>query len=809
MGLRLVNLLPESTLDYTKPGQPLQMGLKSDGDVAVPTYGSVLLGTLRVSLGYTSVQNEGLLPENSITLPELGGTVELDTAERIRPVGAQVTRSSFGTGIKLDAPGTASPVGIYSVQMPIARDAAVLGYFKFKSKLAWSLATRNWCNLSNMTGMYFGLEYGPANTICWASLRGSGTGSLVIGGPMSSFGSARPAQQEFTAFNWVAQPDNTTLEMWIVFSQVGYPAPFAPTNTPILEVWTKRGGVDVVPVCHTGVPGNMASPVPITLLGQFPSTLAAFPNFRSGPTDTATLYFGNVGDGSDSLELLDWALFPDYRVAVVEGSSVGKNTLTVLVDSPLLYDCTNGKPQDVAPGRWFSMPDAGYLPPSSDLHFSPLRAKPSFLVHSKVLPGGSGFQRQEPRLEKKEDGAVVEAYVSAEIIEKVADSVGTGMSLDDGTNLFQVVMLESDTRRTIGLSKIGPVGDLVDGYFTPSATLDSHLDWRSLKLLKLVVDRLRGRVSLFVNDVRYIDVALTDPLLPLTTSPVGGRVAFGHVEVSDTTAKLNTAFLSYLTRYVAWELDEQKLPDDGTAPVVFTLDSYGAASQVLYPAAPNATELQIGKVAFGTASSHCCYSKALPTFDDWHGIQVDFKAKVMGYTDGLGTSFAKNVWVGAGIQVFLSGKRLHLGFFDCGMDGRFIGIIPGSGSTTDIVERTDLGKRFSAPVDWTSSTFFRLVYRPYIGISVWVDNIQSGPVLTIPWRNDTDGFDLPVDSTSAAVAFGHFDLEASSTTSWEFFRYGFSNGYEVAVEPQFEFSERAVVGYLYGGRTLIQTEFEE
>lgn len=681
--------------------------------------------------------------------------------------------------------------------MPVEKDAAVLGYFKFKSKTAWSLATRHWCNLTNMTGMYFGLEYGPSNTICWAGLRGGGGGSLVIGGPMQLFNTARPAQQEFPAFNWLAQPNNTVLEMWIVFSKEGYPTPFSPTRTPIVEVWTKRGGVDTVPVCHT-----FASPIPVTLLGTFPETMAEFPNFRPAPSDQVTMFFGNVGSGADSLELDDWALFPDYRVAAIEGDAVGKNKLTIRADSPVSYNCVDGRPQDVVPARWFTMADAGFLAPSAELYRSPHRAEPSFVVLNKTLDGGAGFYRSEPRLENLDDGASIEAFMSAEVVSIPAESVGAGLAIDDGVNLFQVVMLQSATRRTFGLSKTGGVGDLVNDYFTPAADQDKYLDWRSLKLVKLVVDRIRGRVSVFVDGVRYIDEALAS--MPASTSPTGGRVAFGHLESSSAKAKHNVAFLNYQTRYVAWELDEQLLPS--ATPAVFTLDAVGTGSQVLSPAAPDATELRIAKADFNSLNSRRFYRRLLPTFDERRGAQIDFRVKVLGYTDINGTVFAKKTQVGSGVQLFLGNKSLGVHFYDCGANGRVVGILPGSGNWEDIVNQTALGKSFSYPVDWAVSTLYRVMYKPYDKIEVWVDNVPSGPVITVPWRNDTDGFDLPQDVTIAGIAFGHFNEDVASTTAWEFFRYGISNGYEVAIEPLFE---SPLKGYLFGGRTLVQSEFSE
>jgi hypothetical protein len=792
MGLRLVNMFPRTPSDYVKPGQPLLLGLRSDGIAASPA-GSVVLGTFQAAMGYTSVQNGGLLPESSIVLPKIGASVSLDSAERVRPAGPEILRIPFGTGIKLTTTGTVNPTGVYAVQVPIDPAASVMGYFKFKTNSTWTLGTHDWCDLFNMTGIYLGVEYGPANTMCWASLRGSpaGVGSLVVGGPLQTFGSPRPGQRQIP-FTWGSLPNGSVVEVWIVFNLAGYAAPFTPANVPVVEVWTKAP-MDSVPVLRTS-----ASPLLLSALGTFPSSSSHFDNSRPGASDQATLYFGNASPGSDSFELLDWALFPDYRVAVRNGEAFGPTKLTIRSDSPYLYKCADGRPTKLAPGRWFFLPGDGFHPPIDYLYYAPTKATPSYLVVEKSFGSGAGYYREEPRLFRMEDGAVIEAFLSVESIAKVADSVGAGISIDDGHRLFQLAFLETDSRRTLGLFNGVPGGSLVDGYFTPSAGDDQFLDWRSLKLVRLVVDRLRGRVSLFVDGVRYLDRPLTD--FPGSTSNAG-RMSFGHLESSASQAKLNVSFLSYLTRYVAWELDEHLLPE--AAPAAMTWRVFGAATKAL---SPDFSSLLITKPDVGTIGSRGFYSKLVPTFDERHGLQLDFKMKVVGYADSHGTAFAKMTWVGTGVQIYLGNKVLHLGCFDCGSSGRVVGIVPGSGSTEDIINQTPLGRAFSSQVDWTEATLFRVSYRPYDRVEVWVDNIPSGPVISIPWLNDTDGFDLPQDTTPPSVAFGHFDGATSSVSAWEFFRYGVGNGYEVAIEPLFP---DGLKEYFFGGRTLLHTEFDE
>jgi hypothetical protein len=150
-----------------------------------------------------------------------------------------------------------------------------------------------------------------------------------------------------------------------------------------------------------------------------------------------------------------------------------------------------------------------------------------------------------------------------------------------------------------------------------------------------------------------------------------------------------------------------------------------------------------------------------------------------------------------------------LAFFDCGIGGRKIGVVPGSGSESDILNQTPLGIKFSSEVDWTVLNQYRVVVQAFQSIRVWAGSFMAEPLITIPWRNATDGFDLPLDVTTPGVAFGHFNhftLPSSSTTKWKFFRWGHSNGYEVAVGQKFS---SGVPSYAFGGKAFILSEFNE
>jgi hypothetical protein len=774
VGLRLVNTIPGTILEPVKPGQPAQLGLRSEN-------GLVSLGSLRVTMGLTSIHYEGLLPAVDPNLAARGASVVYETPERARPVAGSVVAAISGPNIVFSkSDSSQNDLSIFEIESAIRTGAPVLGYFKFLTHPSWALATRPWSSAA-VSGVYLGLEHGEFNTACYAFL---GSHKLVTGGPLQSWNSARPSQQDLT-YDWTSPAPGSEFEVWVYFNIFGYPPPFSPSYTPVAEVWVRCIGTDAFPVrlCR----------IPVGALGVFPTINGGMTNTRKGPSSIARLFFGFSGGSSEAFTLEDWALFPDYRVSVSEGMALPQNGLLVLPDSPYEYRPVQGLPNKVVPGRWAFLSDAGSIPPAAALTYAPGQKKiPSFISLEKSVSSPSGFEKQEPRLESSR-GFMMEAFMAGLQSERVSDQTGSGFLVEDGGRSYRVSLLATPSTKTVGLLTNAAAPGVLASYLHPTDGLGApqEVDWTSLKRVRIACDReSRGKVGLFIEDEFIGEVTVAS--MPTSPGPIG-RVAFGHLVSQPSAGVLQIAFLNYLSQYQAWEGIDALRPDAG---------SYSFSQQGAGDALMDGEVLVLSKLNFGVPASCNFFSKST-VLTESVGLLVDFQAKVNSYTDQVGRGSAALCWVGAGLNLLLGTKKLHLGFFDCGTFGRKIGIIPGSGSVDDIINQTALGRAFSAAVDWTQMQSYRLVYKAYDRIEVWVGNVAGESVLTIPWT--PDGFDLPEDLSDYAIQFGHFDADSSSKTEWGYVRWGASSGYDVAVQQ--EFSELS--SYLFGGRAVVLPTFDE
>lgn len=880
----------------------MHMGLKSETL-------SVQLSSVKADIGLSSFAHSGTLPENSTILPSIGVTQSFETSERRRPITGEVSKSLSGGSVVLTKTSNSlSEKGIYELTIPITPGNSVLAYFKFRKKTAWATYNPDWCNLTNMVGMYFGVEHGTFNTAAYAFLRDNGTGgSVVFAGPLQSYGTTRPGQTEIAtdldpvaggSQGWMGLADNATIEFFIRINT--YTNPFQ------AELWTR--------IASTPAPVFQGS-VPLGSFGQFPNSI--FTNSRTGTSETATLFFGNIGQTGDVLQVDDWALFPDFRTNLKNGLPSADCGRFLVPDVPILYrSADRALPSDLSVARWFPVTGAGTLTPDPTLFYQPgTYLKPAWMSLIKSESGIKAFKRTEPRLETQADGFMVEAFLAATSTTRVGDLVGPGFVVEDGTTAYQVAMLETPSQKLYGLRSSGAVTSSAS-YYLPTESID----FRSLKLIRLTVDRPRSKVYLSVDNENVVEAPIStrpqinsgvqsfpvtivsgnDLIIDVTTdggtswlphthtfssnptsiaaivsalngnavftgagpsqiealdrgntfairtiqsgplmgiringasSAVGvnglnmsipsttfgqagvfpssadavGKVIMGHPFGQAYDSELKLSFLNYMTRYLAWESVDSLVPDSTGIETArrFTLFQNGVGSSDM-----TSTELTITKADFSSSATRRYYKKD-QNISDVGSIIVDFGFAATAYTDHLGQVNAPNVAIGAGVVIFMGDKRLFLNLYDCGVSGRKIGVIPGSGTEADILNQTELGLKFSAPVDWTRQNIYRLSVRAFHAIEVWSGTIAQDPIITIPWRNDTDGFDLPNDLTTPGVAFGHFHLLTkpnSSKVEWKYFRWGFSNGYEMSLQQKYP---NGMPKYLFGGRAFILTDFNE
>ena len=788
---RLVNTSPGEDPAPIEPGKPIHMGLKS-------VTGDVQIGSTRINIGLSGLVHEGVLPENNENLVEKGLEVLVETSERRRPVTGTAVRTSAGSAFTITkGVNDLGEFSVYELKTPIQKGASLLARVKLR-KTAWSLYDPDWMNLNNMTGVYIGLEHGNFNTAANVFLRNDGgNGQIILGGPLQAFDAARPGQIA-EPFPWPAFVNGSTFEIYIYFDLVGRFPPFSPPLTPIVEVWTKTPNDNAPVIRHI---------VPVGTLGQFPDPESSiFPNVRHGPDEIATLFIGNIGQAGDVLQVEDWEFYPDFRKAVVQGEPLPHHEFKTLPDAPVSFRSDRGKlPTKLDVGRWFKLEGGSTQAPNEGFHYQPgRRSTPQFTTLTKPFSAARmGLQKKEPRLELRNSGMMIEAFISGTPTDQYGHSLGMGIGLDDGTKSYRACLLNDSTIRTVGIAKDDGLLNVFSGYHLPVAGPETlEVDHRSLKFVRLLVDRYRDKVALFVEDedTPILEIPLSSTFPNAVVSD--GRAIFGHFDGNQTSGKFNLAFVNYLTQYAAWEGRDGLEPDDVglNAGVQFTevLQGNGSSS---FDALDNS--VLITKEDFTILGSKRFFSKTQPFIHEG-GVQVDFRCKVLLYTDKGGQQNAPKTDVGVGLRIHFGNKLLHVGFYDCGIHGQKIAVLPGSGTATDILEQTELGRRFSADANFFDWETYRVSYKAFDRIEIWANTVRNKPLISIPWTSDVDGFDLPLEPTASSIRFGHFEQFSSSQSKWQFVRWGASDGYECAVTQLYP---EGLPKYLFGGRALIITEF--
>lgn len=765
--LQIVNGAPGKSQELLLPGKPWHFGAKSLTSAILPD-------SINVSMGMSRFIHHGMTPEadESLTPAE----VYLSPVENFEPAGLPINRTIVGNALKLSKSNSDDfERGVYSIRYPIAASSSIAGYVRYR-KANWWTRKPDWCFLDDMVGMVFGLRHGPNNVTCNVYLQDQAEGRLVVAGPLSYLNAPRPGPAP-TPFAWKGTPNGTAIELWVFFNDAGYPAPFNPPLSPTVEVWARCGDAQVV-----------VGPFPVTVYFTDPHAVA---------DSFATLYFGNSGMAGDEMVIEEWGLYPDYRISVRDADPTPYHSFSLLPDSPVVYRTSSGVlPNANRPCRWFPVGTVQSPPPDLGFSYQAGQQSVPFAIPLKKTTafGQSVLEREEPVLSNREEGFLLESFISGKVETTDGDCFGGGLCVDDGQFQYKAVMLRSSTRRTIGLAVLaGPYG-VLDSYLLP----EQDIDYSSHKTLQLGMDRLAGVLFLRVDGEVVLEVPLTDPSLAPPASTSAGRVRVGHVVDSAASGSVSVSSILSLNRYVAFE--GSRNVDPRGSPLNF-LDTCTGPQ--------NSGELVGGQFVFSKKTAAPGSQASLfrmGDFAEYKGSFLEFEASLETFSDSNGTSYASNVDTGVGATLHFGNKRLRIGFFDCGVYGRMLGVVPGSGSVEDITSQSLLGRRFSARCDWHEKVSVRALVRAFDRIEVWIGSVANDPAIVIPWRNNTEGFDLPDDNSVPGISFGHYVAAQTGKSAWGALRWGSSNGYEAIVAQGYN---GETPSFVYGGRMMRRIDFRD
>lgn len=755
MSLWLVNQTPPT--DLLKPSGLFQFSIKSDA--ARPR-----IGTLMAKFGISRLLHHKQLPELDQDLAKYG-EVTLTSPEHVLPHTGECLRSlSSGRVVITKQTGDTADVGVYEYKVPVGPTASSLAYFKIR-KHVWAVGVRPWIAANNVTGLRLGTLSGLFKTSCDLFLRDDGgNGTLIVAGPIN--GPSRSHEVEYP-FAWKTVPEDSTIEIWIHLNQA----------TPGFEVWGRLSGGPVSLIASVGV---------TELATNSPSVENFF-----------TAYFGNGGWAGDVQDVEDWGVYADFRDVVFESEALPGNSVLFVPDAPTIYRAESNKlPSEASPARWSHF---GNL--SASFGFNPgTRVTPQSVVLDKYLTIGEervaytgrvGYEREEPRLAARTSGFMVEALMSGFAKHIDVEAFGAGIGVNDGLYSYRAIFYKTATRNTIALQTKEDQTSLAEQYDSGQT-----IEWESPKLVRLAVDRDRQKVFLWVDDELVVSHIL-GKTFPKTRK---SGVEFGHLLDVVSMGQVNVGYVNYLTQYQAYEASDNYTPNDATP--AFEMVRIGNGNMGVGNGV-----LTIEKSDVHVRGTKHNFFRA-DRFDVASGGMVDFRCRVPIFWDSKGTPMSASAYTGAGLQLHLGSKVLKFGFFNCGVHGKYFGVIPGSGTINDILNQTALGRLFSAPADWTKMETYRIVVRAYDKIEIWAGKTTNNSAIVIPWRNDTDGFDLPVEATgqAAGLSFGHEDGFAASISEWEFVRWGVSSGYDIALSQGYPDGLRPDQ---FGGKSLLLTDIVE
>lgn len=736
------------------------MGLRS-------TTLSVLRDSFQLDLGLTSIQHSTTLrPDEN---PDLGASAVLESVERRRPQGSPSTVTVEGDELKIEkVSDDETERSIFEVLAQASdRSNSVLAQFTVRFYPDdWAVRDPTWTNKTNVAPPFIGVEHGGFNTGVFLFFRDNGAGgSVIIAGPQTEAGQERQGLVE-VSYPWLAFDDAEAHTFWIHID----------ASSKIVTVYSDDGG-------DGSTPSSVLTSQTIGSFGEFPiSPAPGSTNTRLGYGPDIRLFLGNSGRDGDVIFFPDWALFSDYRSAVIDGRATANHDLRIRPESPHTFDPRLGDlPTERLPGLWKLEPDSTQI----STQYAPGNPyAPEATKLSKSAYGQAYLWRSEPRIGALDSGFVVEAYMKVDVSILDDGITGVGVSVDDGEKIFSIRYMS------------GPSGKSI--WFGSSLT---EVDLSEYVLVRLVYDRLRGKVNLFIDG--ELKLSVDDSTFGNGDEPA---VRVGFLENSHATGDVYLRLIRYLTRYFAWEglLEDGSdgaLPDDSGLPSAarFSLEESGTGDSTIEDG-----NLVLWKEEYADEESKRFYTRAAD-FLEGGGAFLEFAAKVDSYTNDTGGP-SPGMAIGAGVTIHLGDKKIVLGFYDCGTGGRKIGIVPGSGSESDIIDGSALGLRFSTPADWGTELRYRLELVGGDSIRLWVSDDLEAPAITIPWRGDRLGFDLPEDDATPAIDFGHFEGYTSSKVRWRYVRWGASNGFDVSVRQSYP------SGYqesLFGGRVYLVSEFDE
>lgn len=579
---------------------------------------------------------------------------------------------------------------------------------------------------TNISGVVMGLEHGPRNRAAYFWLQYDGSRVARLTGPIDESG--------------LPVPNLTISHDWSVFQRY-------------TMVWNEaQGYVEVY--SDLGGASSRLFRVPITSFDQMP---AVYPARAGGAGDVVGIY-GLEGNSNNKATWKNVAVTTDVGFPIIGGARPGFFR-TISEGAEFVRLPTDTDPTDADNVCWFTAP--GLLIPSPDALGSLTVVEESSLVRLDKPTLGTTYAiyREEPGfLRSTTDGFTVQAKLVAENGQQEQAATGMGITIYDGTSVFQIQLFNDFLVKTVGLRKKGAQDHDIIQYFTPT----TPIDWSTSESFRFAVDPRRNLIEFY--DIADLNTPLMSVPFDRGTLPdaadfgyVGFTpfIAVGHTFNTDTKGTLFIHGLEYSHFYQAWE-GADGLPT-ASSPA-FTATNPGTLSMSGEDLLITTTTGQLSKVS------------RPGDFAIDRGAVVETTASIISHRPKSRTG--TYLMIDDGLRTFaLSFTETNIGRFVC------VPLRTDIGGFREVVGKDGQAAKLSFVLDWSKPHIYRLELRPYDGFYVFLDN-EPSPRIVIP---ELDYGQLPDSQFPGvpSVAFGQFNPEGS-TSKWSNFRTYFSGGYEIS-----------------------------
>jgi len=745
--------------------------------------------TSKILVGSTAIDFDGsTLPEVDANVTTGGVTVEVKTPERKTPVNANTTRAIVSSNLRITKnTNDDADTGIYEVTAPISEfedgesGVGAALYVKFQvNPSTWNTFSPGWCSLTDMACPFFQLEYGPLNTALSVLFRdNSGDGSLVVGGPEQTAGSARPDQAEVTdsSFPWFTLADGTTVHLWIVFD----------LGESSARVYAAEDGQDFI----------LMSTHDIGDLSVFP-VAGQHQNFRAAASNVVRAYFGNAGRVGDVLDIEDWFLLPYtfFPVSITNQSLSGTGT-DITGNSPVQYKPLDRKEPDADLGGWYPFKSGTSVRPVPKfVNKGGFAKKPHYLKVTREDTGEVAYARKIDQFDesfgstKLTTGAMIEMTARATIRSAYGISSMMGIELDDGADLFRALILDDGQFCFL----IDPLRHSLDsGYSLSGVAHPLEIE----HTYRLLVDKLHDEICLFVDD---IDTPET--ILPLSAAPAFGtsaRALFGHILNVNTDCDLEISRVFLAESFRSWDGRFGILPQSPAQDSRTRMSLYSPVDWM------DGDQDSVRLNATGSYGSRVTMSRIDNEFCSDSNAFVDFRMMIVSHS---GADNERGAIGTTGVEVdmgFISPdptvanvQSVRLLFVNAGAYGRKACFAFEDYTDSDFTEQTANGRKYSIDVDWTDFHSYRILYRTGVALELYIDDFET-PAMQILWG--VGGFGLSTGFVYNGLELGHIDGSRLSDSEWMHIRWGSGYGVDVGMRPEFPAS--TLEDYLLNGKSII------